>query len=88
MIYTFYESDLISEPFFVFARRIQIVQFIPLSFNLWGIVQLLIRLKELLIFNGLCINGCQAEETIRIDLLTENVTYSEVRYTEENMTRI
>ena len=24
------------------------------SFNLWGIVQLLIRLKELLIFNGLC----------------------------------
>ena len=26
----------------------------PLSFNLWGIVQLLIRLKELLIFNGLC----------------------------------
>ena len=54
MIYTFYESDLISEPFFVFTRKIQIVQFIPLSFNLWGIVQLLIRLKELLIFNGLC----------------------------------
>ena len=24
------------------------------SFNLWGIVQLLIRLKDLLIFNGLC----------------------------------
>ena len=88
MIYTFYESDLISKPFFVFTRRIQIVQFTPLSFNLWGIVQLLIRLKELLIFNGLCGNGCQTEETIRIDLLTENVTYSEVRYTEENMTRI
>ena len=40
--------------FFVFTRKIQIVHFIPLSFNLWGIVQLLIRLKELLIFNGLC----------------------------------
>ena len=39
---------------FVFSRKIQIVHFIPLSFNLWGIVQLLIRLKELLIFNGLC----------------------------------
>ena len=42
------------KPFFVFSRLIQIVHFIPLSFNLWGIVQLLIRLKELLIFNGLC----------------------------------
>ena len=28
--------------FFVFSRKIQIVHFIPLSFNLWGIVQLLI----------------------------------------------
>ena len=34
------------------------------------------------------INGCQTEETIRIDLLTEDVTYSEVRYAEENMTQI
>ena len=39
---------------FCFSRKIQIVHFIHLSFNLWGIVQLLIRLKELLIFNGLC----------------------------------
>ncbi len=31
------------------------------------------------------INGCQTEETIRIDLLTEEVTYSEVRYTKEDM---
>ena len=31
------------------------------------------------------INGCQTEETVRIDLLTEKVTYSEVRYTEEDM---
>ena len=42
------------QAFFVFSTKIQIVHFIPLSFNLWGIVQLLIRLKELLIFNGLC----------------------------------
>ena len=42
------------QAFFLFSRKPQIVQFIPLSFNLWGIVQLLIRLKELLIFNGLC----------------------------------
>ena len=28
--------------FFVFTRKIQIVHFISLSFNLWGIVQLLI----------------------------------------------
>ena len=28
--------------FFVFSGKIQIVHFIPLSFNLWGIVQLLI----------------------------------------------
>ena len=40
--------------FFVFNGKIQIVQFIPLSFNLCGIVQLLIRLKELLISNRLC----------------------------------
>ena len=40
--------------FFVFSDKKYIVRFIPLSFNLWGIVQLLIRLKELLIFNGLC----------------------------------
>lgn len=31
------------------------------------------------------INGCQTEETITIDLLTEEVTYSEVRYTKEDM---
>lgn len=31
------------------------------------------------------INGCQTEETIRIDLLTEEVTYSEVRYTKDDM---
>lgn len=31
------------------------------------------------------INGCQTEETISIDLLTENVTYSDVRYTKEDM---
>ena len=40
--------------FFVFIGKKQIVHFIPLSFNLLGIVQLLIRLKELLIINGLC----------------------------------
>ena len=34
------------------------------------------------------INGCQTEETVRIDLLTEEVTYSEVRYTKEDMERI
>ena len=34
------------------------------------------------------INGCQTEETVRIDLLTEEVTYSEVRYTEEDMKRM
>ena len=34
------------------------------------------------------INGCQTEETVRIDLLTEEVTYSEVRYTEEDMEQI
>lgn len=34
------------------------------------------------------INGCQTEETIKIDLLTEKVTYSEVRYTKEDMEQI
>ena len=34
------------------------------------------------------INGCQTEETISIDLLTEEVTYSEIRYTKEDMERI
>ena len=61
LFYEFYSKNvgLLGEfsslqAFFVFGRKIQIVHFIPLSFNLWGIVQLLIRLKELLIFNGLC----------------------------------
>lgn len=31
------------------------------------------------------INGCQTEETVTIDLDTEEVTYSEVRYTPEEM---
>ena len=43
--------------------------------------------KEVLVFTRY-INGCQTEETIRIDLLTEEVTYSEVRYTKEDMERI
>ena len=30
------------------------------------------------------INGCQTEETISIDLATEKVTYSDVRYTAED----
>lgn len=34
------------------------------------------------------INGCQTEETVQIDLLTEEVTYSEIRYTKEGMERI
>ena len=34
------------------------------------------------------INGCQTEETIKIDLDTEKVTYSEVRYTKEDMEQI
>ena len=34
------------------------------------------------------INGCQTEETIRIDLLTEEVTYSEVRYAKEDMVQM
>ena len=34
------------------------------------------------------INGCQTEETIRIDLLTEEVTYSDIRYTKEDMKRL
>ena len=35
--------------FSVFSHKIQIVHFIPLSFNLWGIVQLLIYLRNTLI---------------------------------------
>lgn len=31
------------------------------------------------------INGCQTEETVTIDLNTEEVTYSEVRYTAEDL---
>lgn len=31
------------------------------------------------------INGCETDETIRIDLATEKVTYSDVRYTKENI---
>ncbi len=34
------------------------------------------------------INGCQTEETITIDLLTEEVVYSEVRYTKEDIENI
>lgn len=34
------------------------------------------------------INGCQTEETVMIDLLTEEVSYSEVRYTKENLSAI
>jgi len=34
------------------------------------------------------INGCQTEETITIDLLAEEVTYSEVCYTKEDMKRL
>lgn len=34
------------------------------------------------------INGCQTEETITIDLLTEEVTYSEVRYAKEDMVQM
>ena len=34
------------------------------------------------------INGCQTEETITIDLLTEEVTYSKVRYTKEDMVQM
>lgn len=34
------------------------------------------------------INGCQTEETIIIDPLTEEVTYSEVRYTNEDMSKM
>lgn len=34
------------------------------------------------------INGCQTEETVKIDPVTEEVTYSSVRYTEEDMARI
>ena len=52
--YTLSAKVIKMQAFFIFSRKIQIVHFIPLSFNLWGIVQLLIRLKELLIFNGSC----------------------------------
>ena len=38
---------------FAFSSKIQIVQFIPLSFNLWGNVQLLIY-KNSLIFVDFC----------------------------------
>ncbi len=34
------------------------------------------------------IYGCQTEETIKIDLLTEEVTYSEIRYSKEDMEQI
>jgi len=34
------------------------------------------------------INGCRTEETVTIDLRTEEVTYSEVRYTEEDLMRM
>lgn len=34
------------------------------------------------------INGCQTDETITIDLLTEEVTFSDVRYTQEELARI
>lgn len=34
------------------------------------------------------INGCQTEETITIDLKTHEVTYSEVRYTKEELSRL
>ncbi len=34
------------------------------------------------------INGCQTEETVTIDLVTEEVTYSEVRYTKEDMAQM
>lgn len=34
------------------------------------------------------INGCQTEETVTIDLLTEEVIYSEVRYTNEDLANI
>ena len=34
------------------------------------------------------INGCQTEETITIDLVTEEVTYSEIRYTKEEIAQM
>lgn len=34
------------------------------------------------------INGCQTEETITVDLVTENVTYSQVRYTAQDLTNL
>ena len=50
MIYTFCESDWSFEPLCVFNRKIYIVHFIPLSFNLWGIVQFLIHLIKILVW--------------------------------------
>ena len=37
------------QAFFAYSRKIQIVHFIPLSFNFWGIVQLLICWRNTLI---------------------------------------
>lgn len=34
------------------------------------------------------INGCPTQETITIDLVTEEVTYSDVRYTEEDISKL
>lgn len=34
------------------------------------------------------INGCQTEETVSIDIATEEVTYSEIRYTNDEMSNI
>ncbi len=34
------------------------------------------------------VNGCETEETVTIDLLTEEVTYSEIRYTEEDIKQL
>ena len=42
------------KPFLLLAIKNKSFTLYPRSFNLWDIVQLLIRLKELLIFNGLC----------------------------------
>ncbi len=43
--------------------------------------------KKRLIFRRF-INGCQTEEMIIIDIATEEVTYSEVRYTAEDMAKL
>ena len=34
------------------------------------------------------INGCQTEETVKIDILTEEVTYSDIRYSKEDLERV